>query len=201
MGKILKKKSIIVITVSSITLSIVILSTFAGFFLYATWKENEGEELYLEKLGSVLAQTYYNKIVITDLEAKISKTYPYKEKPVLKGSIENLGNSTIKHLVIKVYFLDFRNDSIYDVEFEPLKYISKKEGVVTPFIEMLIREDEVPLGENEKAEFTYSLENCPPEIGKMIENNQLKPTFVKHRINKDSWSGKLKTKILRMRFF
>lgn len=179
------------------------MTTLAGFYLYTTWKEEEGNELYLEKLGTALAQIYSKNISISTLSAQISNSYPYKGKPIMQAKIENLGNKTIKHLVLKVSFLDFKNDSLYDVEFEPLKYISKKEDLKIPFIEMLIRSEELPIKGNEKIEFTYHMEKCPEEIRDSMEKNKSKPKsmFFKYKPAKDNWSGKLKYRILRVRFF
>lgn len=179
------------------------MATLAGFFIYITWKEKESEDFYLEKLGTVQAQTHSKNIIISPLVAVIGKEHPFKNKPIIEGKIENRGNWTIKHLVLKASFLNFKNESMYDVEFSPLRYILKKENTKIPFIEMLIREEELPLKPYEKAEFTFTMENCPRDLlnAMGMDKQKFNFNFSKPKSDEKNWSGKLKYKILRLRFF
>ena len=110
---IIKRKSLVVALISSFVITIVLIVTLAGYFIYIEYKGEEFRKQYQQLLGKVKAGVYSKYITIEGLDAKIENTGALKGKPVIEGVITNKGGKDALNLAIKVGFLDKDGAVIY----------------------------------------------------------------------------------------
>ena len=69
----MKQKSVLVIILSSIVISVVILFTIFGLSLYLGWREGESAKLHKDEIALLNAKLYSQFINIHDLRAQYEK--------------------------------------------------------------------------------------------------------------------------------
>ena len=152
----LKRKSILIIAVSSFVITSVLVLTIFGFYAYLEWKEKNIRRSYRLALHELNGELFKKYVIIT-LQPKIAGEGVFQGKPVVAGTIKNTSNKSIYSLRMKVSFCDRAQrvvyvDTFYPIGAEPDSLIDRVD-TTTNF-----------LREGDSLSFTHHLKNCPPEV-------------------------------------
>ena len=188
----IKRKSLVVGLVSSIVVSLALIMTLVGYFLYLELKSKEFGRVYQDLLEGTKARVYARHLETFGLDARIENTGALKGKPIIEGAITNKGSREVINLVIKLNFLDRDSASIYELTAntqEPAlgstglthTSTSRPYGYMHPI-------DSLKPGETLK--FKKIITGCPTEIFVELREGE-KPTKSFGR-----WSGKLTSEVI-----
>lgn len=165
---IIKHRSSLVITISSVIIASVLALTIFGFYAYLEWKEKKSNRNYRLAIYDFDAELF-DKYVIVYLQARVERDGIFKGEPVIEGTIKNASNKKIYSLKMKIAFCDPEGrvlyvDTIYPVgmELEPLVNIGDIAKKTKSF-----------LLEGDSISFTYQLKSCPPRVRDYL-NSKLK---------------------------
>ena len=158
---IIKKKSILVIVLSITLITLVLITTLIGFYLYLNWKEENTKSLYLTSLYELNAKLYAKYISITSILIKIDEEEFFKGKPIIEGRIKNTSNKKIRSLKLKISLLDKDGRVLYMGLFYPLRIDSHSY-----------------LAPNDAISFKHLLKNCPKDITSYLK---MKTRFAKEK--------------------
>lgn len=158
---IVKKKSILVIILSIMLISLVLITTLIGYYLYLNWKEENTKSLYLTSLYELNAKLYAKYISITSILIKIDEEEFFKDKPIMEGHIKNTSNKKIRSLKLKISLLDKDGRVLYMDLFYPLRIDSHSY-----------------LAPNDAISFKHLLKNCPKDITSYLK---MKTRFAKEK--------------------
>lgn len=190
----LKKKSLVVATISSIVISLVLVLTLIGYLMYIELKGEEYKRSYQEILKKVNARLYSKYMDVSKLTAGIEQSGALKGKSILEGIIKNKGERNISDLIMRVRFLDKDGAIIYEVIFrpnEPPLGVSSLTRITIPYLyappKLIIK----PRG---SLPFKQILTNCPDEIVMALRERKA----VQQGANK--WSGRLISDFLSVDF-
>ncbi len=190
----IKLKSLIVIIVSSILISLVILTTIFGLSLYTGYKEGESAKRHRVKIAQLNAKLYSPLIIIEGLRAKYENKGIYKDKCLLEGTIKNDGYRTVSSVKIKVRFLSASGEAIYTEEFLPLKTPMVPRKTTIAAISLFTSGRERPLMPGKSLKFKRLLdEQKNKDIISPIKNRR-------YATNPNEWSGKFDYEITEIRF-
>jgi hypothetical protein len=155
----IKHRSSLVITISSVIIASVLALTVFGFYTYLEWKEKKSRRDYRLAIYEFDAELF-DKYIAVYLVAKIGAEGVFKSRAVIEGTIKNASDKKIYSLKMKIAFCDPEErvvyvDTIYPVgtEFESLINIG---DIAKKTKSLLLAGDSVS--------FTYQLKNCPPKI-------------------------------------
>jgi hypothetical protein len=158
---IIKKKSILVIILSILLISLVLIATLIGYYLYLNWKEENTKSAYLTSLYELNAKLYAKYISITSILIKIDEEEFFEGKPIIEGHIKNTSNKKIRSLKLKISLLDKDGRVLYMDLFYPLRIDSYSY-----------------LAPNDAISFKHLLKNCPKDITSYLK---MKTRFAKEK--------------------
>ena len=82
---IIKKKSLLVAFVSGIVISLVLVTTIAGYLLYIEMRDRNFRAVYAEAIKKMSAKAYAKQIDFFRLKAVIGKRGVFKGRPMVEG--------------------------------------------------------------------------------------------------------------------
>ncbi|MFH1996069.1 MAG: hypothetical protein ABIJ27_03615 [Candidatus Omnitrophota bacterium] len=116
----IKRKSLLVITVSSIVISLALIFSLTGYLIYLeiTVRGSRAESRRID--GILQARRYSSNISISKVSVKIEPSGALLNKPILEGRIENNGMRNVSSLILKTQFKDSQGANIYEVIFDAM---------------------------------------------------------------------------------
>ena len=190
----IKRKSFIVALVSGIIISLVLVLTLAGYFMYIELKGDKFKRDYQELLHKTKASIYSKYLDISGLDARIENSGPLRGKPVLEGIITNKGKKNISDIAIKINFVDNDNAVLYEFVMRPQEPALGYAGIAQVTIPYLYSPPRSVLKPNENITFKKIMTNCPTEIFIELKEGQ------KPRKSFGRWSGKLMPQVVSLDF-
>lgn len=191
---IIKRKSLVVALVSGLVISLVLILTLIGYFMYIEFKGEEFKRTYQELLQKAKAKVYSKYLDISGLDARIENTGPLKGKPIVGGVITNKGARTVMDLALKINFIDKDNAVLYELVLRPQEPALGQSVITPPSIPYLYTPPKAVLKSNEALTFKKIMTNCPTEVFvELREGDRPKKTFGK-------WSGKLTSQVISLEF-
>ncbi|MGB2600748.1 MAG: hypothetical protein WBD00_06840 [Candidatus Omnitrophota bacterium] len=115
-----KKKHILVILFSSLIISVVFLSTLAGYMLYIQWKKDSFALNYRDSIYKLTAELFNKDVVLSNVSFKIGDQEPFLGKPLFSGSIKNNSNKSITSILLEVYIQEPNGNVVYRGWYYPL---------------------------------------------------------------------------------
>ena len=158
----LKPRTRLVITFSSLIIASVLALTIFGFSAYLKWKKTEMRRNYKLGLYDLNAQLF-EKHINVKLEAKNAGAGIFREKPVIIGTIKNTSNKKIYSLKLKIFFYDSKERVIYVDSFYPV-------GLEFESLLKIGHATENFLREGDSLSFEHQLKNCPPRLLDYLES-------------------------------
>ena len=152
----IKKKSLLIIILSSLVISSVMALTLFGYYAHLEWKEKGARRNYRRAVYEMNAKLYGKNVSIS-LQAKIDRGDNFKDKPIVEGAIKNNTGKKISALKLKIAFYDNAQRVVYADSFYPVG--SRFERIVE-----LGDTTESFLEEGDSLSFTHLLRNCPPKV-------------------------------------
>jgi len=153
---IIKKKSILVIILSSITVAIVLVATLFGFHFYLNWEEAKNRAEYNRSVYELNAKMFSKYITISSLFLGASDDDDHADKAVIEGHIKNNSDKKIISMKLRIAIVDKDNRVLYAESLYPL--YQKGALVVSG------RESGQYLSPNDSISFKRALESCPKDI-------------------------------------
>jgi hypothetical protein len=190
----IKKKSLIVATVSGMIICCVLVLTLIGYIAYLELKNRELANRYDEMLQKVNAKFYSRQIAISDLAAVVDDSGPLKGRPVVQGVLKNKGNRDISDLLMKLRFQDMGGAVLYEAVFHPQEPALGSASLTQVPIPYISSQHMEPVMRGGELRFKKILANCPVEIC-----DRLEPSGNGSGIQR-RWGGRLEPEILSVRF-
>lgn len=191
---IMKKKSLVVIFISGLLVSLVLVLTLAGYAVYIQLKDEESRIIYSETLRKINARFYSKQIGVTNIGANIERKGPLEGKPVVQGNIRNSSGRSIKDMLLEINFLDKDDAVIYTVIFRPQEPPLGSGILSKVSIPYLNRPAGNVISPGANLPFKRILSGCPEEILTVLANNSKQDT------TKSRWIGDFGYKILSLDF-
>jgi len=188
----LKKKSVLVVFLSSALVSLVLVLTLIGYVFYLEWKDKESDLSYRYLLNRINAKLYVKYVDVSRLNAKIEGTGPLKGNPIVEGLITNKTGRDILDLLLKVKFLDKDGAVIYEVIFHPQDPAFGQANLMSVSIPYIYRPSRVIIKSGGSLPFKKILEHCPQGIQAELASGS------KNSDNK--WPGKFVSEIISVEF-
>lgn len=190
----IKRKSLIVALVSGVVISLVLILTLIGCFVYIEFKAEEFKRTYQELLRKAKAVVYSKHLEISGLDARIEYTGPLKGKPVIEGTVANKGSRAVTELTLKINFTDKDNAVIYETILRPQEPSLGSSGLAPISIPYLYTPPKTALKPKEALRFKKILAGCPTEIFmELRDSDKPKKSFGK-------WSGSLTSQVVSLDF-
>lgn len=190
----IKRKSLIVALVSGIIISLVLILTLIGYFMYIEFRGEELKRAYQDLLQKAKAKVYSKYIDITMLDARIENTGPLKGKPIVEGAVTNKGKRPVADLVIKINFMDNDNVVLYELTLHPQEPVFEASGIAQVVIPYLYNFPRSIIKPNETVTFKKIMTKCPTEVFvELREGRQYRKSFGK-------WPGKLTSQVISLDF-
>lgn len=191
----IKKKSLIVVFISSVVICGALVLTLLGYVIYIELKDEESKSYYQNLLQKLNTKIYAKHLEVSKLNAKIEEGGPLKGKAVVEGLIKNCGNKSIKDSLVKMKFLDNDGAVIYEIVFHPQEPSLGTGSLTQLAIPYLYTPSRVIIKPNDSLHFKKILSNCPDEIRMDLQKKV--GGFVKGAAK---WSGNLDFEILFLDF-
>ena len=160
----IKRKNVLVGTLSSLIIAIVFVSTLAGYSLYIQFVKDSFALRYRSSIYKLTADLFSKDIQLSNLNIRTGGAGLTVQAPVVEGSVRNNSNKTITSMLIEVSFL--RNDGtvVYNDWIFPLgdQPEEKFTGRVAAFSGMNKTSNVLLSGEG--LSFRHLLRNCPKDI-------------------------------------
>ena len=169
-----KKKSILVIVLSSAIISFVLIITLIGFYIYLNWKEENNKSAYLNSLYELNAELYSKHVPIYSLLIKLDDDDLFKDKVIVEGQIKNKSNKKILSIKLKISLFDKYGRVLYVDSFYPLKSGS--------YLGLITEETGNYLLPDDSISFKHLLRNCPKDIYIYLK---MRTRFAKEKIKKE----------------
>lgn len=166
----IKKKSIIVITLSSIIISLVLILTVIGFYLYLCLKERDASDQYLKSLSEINAKIYSKYIAVSPLVIKIDEEGIFEGEPIVEANINNQSEKKIKSFKLKLSIFDRDRKVLYLDTFYPIRPES--------YFGVVANDTGNYLAPGDTLSFKHILKNCPKEIESYLK---IKSRFAKKK--------------------
>lgn len=155
----IKNRSSLVITISSVIITLALALTIFGFYAYLEWKEKKLRRNYRLAVYDSDAELF-EKYIMVYLRAKVEAGNAPGGQPLIEGTIKNTSNKKVYSIKMKIAFCDPEGrvvyvDTIYPIGlgFESFVNIGDITQKTRSFIP-----------EGGAMSFTYLLKNCPPEV-------------------------------------
>jgi len=162
---IIKKKSILVIIISSALISVVFVMTLIGLFLYFDWMEQNERDQYLKTLYELNAGLFEKYLSFESLIVKIGSSGYFEGKPVVEGTIQNRSNKKILSIKVKLSLVNQDKKVIYVESFYPLW--SKT------YVPLLSKKTGTYLSPSDSISFKHILGNCPRNVVSYLKEKNL----------------------------
>ncbi len=169
---IIKRKSLLVILLSTAVISFVLIITLIGFYLFLSWQQETDEYAYKSQISDLNAAIYDTHIYIKGISARIDTDGLFKNKPVVQGRISNKTNKNIISLELRINFEDQKGRVIFMDKFFPV-YNDFGVGIIA-------EKTGNYLAPGDSISFKHLLENCPKQI---LEHLKKQAVFVKDNKN------------------
>src|SRR3989338_2389949 len=104
----IKKKSFLVVVLSSIVIFSVLIFTLIGYYMYIELRARDDEKIAqdaIKKIGSRILSKY---VAASGLSCALEASGAMKGRVVLKGSLINRSRRDLYNIVLKVKFIDAR---------------------------------------------------------------------------------------------
>jgi len=164
---ILKKKSILVILLSCIIISLVLVATLIGSYIYLNWEGDTRFERYTTDLNRANADLYAKDNPVSKLHVKIGDRGYFVGKPIVEGCITNGTKKKILFLKIKISIIDKDNKVLYMENLYPLQAYS--------YLSPLSQETDNYLAPKDSISFKHILKHCPRHVIKYLSDKSVSP--------------------------
>lgn len=172
----MKKKHFPVIIFSSVIVTVVFLSTLAGYIGYTQYKKDVITSNYRNSIYELTADIFRGDISVYNVVLKKSEGKP--PFPVFEGVIKNNSVKTFSSILLEISFVDPEGRVLYKEWFHP---IGEKHFDSPFFFPASSRVgDNLPPGET--VSFAHGMRNCPPEI---LDRVSMKRGFARADASKD----------------
>ncbi|NQT06768.1 MAG: hypothetical protein HQ575_04425 [Candidatus Omnitrophica bacterium] len=190
----IKFKSLIVIILSSILISLVILLTILGLSLFIGWKEGESARRHMDIVSQQNAQSYGQLISIHNLQAVQENKGPHEGKYLLQGTIKNSGYRTVSSVSLLVDFLNSGGDTVYNENLLPLKAPAMPRTATIAALSLFTSGKESPLLPGKNTRFKCVLnEQRNKDVVSPIKSKRF-------ATNPNEWSGKFDYRVTKVKF-
>ena len=166
----IKRKSILVIFLSSTIIALVLVMTLVGFYLYLNWTLENDKNLYKNALYELTAKLFEKYISVADIVLKIESEGQLEGEPVVEGHIVNKTNKKVLSIKMKVSVSDNDSRVLYTESFYPLGQ--------SQYLAVIKKETGNYLAPNDAISFKHLLKNCPKEI---LTYLRMKTRFAKEK--------------------
>jgi len=166
----IKKKSILVIILSTTLISLVFVITLFGFYLYLNWKAENNKLSYRTTLSELNARLYEKYVSVASVLLKIDSEGIFKGNPVVEGHITNRSSKKITSLKLRVSILDNENRVLYRESFYPLRR--------EPYLSVISKGTGNYLAPDDSISFKHLLKNCPKDV---LTYLKMKTRFAKEK--------------------
>jgi len=156
MMRMIKRKSLIVIFMSSLLISLVLVVTLLGTYLYLTIKEDDNQTKYRESLYEFNARLYEKYVYVTSVVLKIGTKERFRNKPIIEGRISNKSNKTIVSIQLVASLTDKNGRTIYEESFLPLR--------PDAYLTVIPKRSGSYLAPNDTVSFIHIMKRCPGEV-------------------------------------
>lgn len=163
----LKRKSTLVVWVSSLIIGTVLTLTVFGFYVYLGWRGNNSERLYklaLYDLHGIL----FAKYIVVGLQSKIDTDGIFEGSPMVSGTIKNISNKKIYSMKLKIVFSDTEGRAVYVDTFYPIglefEHLTNIQGIAKKTKSFLL--------ENDSISFKRRLKNLPKAVYDFLRAKQ-----------------------------
>ncbi len=193
----IKRKSLIVVVLSTIVISTVLACTLIGYYMYLELKEREDERACSNSIKKLEAKIFSKYVDIKGLSYGIEPSGPLKGKPTIKGIIKNRSTRQLYNIILKVKFLDEDGASIYEVIFQPQEPVFgiNQLGVMTKAY-LTGPQKNMVLEANYSIAFKRTVPNCPKELLQASGSSKRAKSGPAPSKKIGRWSGRLTAEVI-----
>jgi len=181
----IKPKHMPVVIFSSIIITVVIISTLAGYEVYLKWKEDTFGVSYRDSIEKLTAEMLRQNIEIYGVNGRFAPGTLSMKIPILEGKIKNNLKKTINSLTVEIAVSKTDGVVLYKDWFQPIG--DEKLSAGSPFFSS-IKQTKEALKPGEILQFRYIFKNCPYETLSQICTDS--------QFSKDTTSKKVKVDLL-----
>jgi len=191
---VIKRKSLVVILISSLVISAVLVLTIIGFSLYLGWKGKDLSKTHSLEIAGLNASLYGQHINVSGLSAKKGREGIYKDKFLIEGAIKNTGFRTVGSLMLQVDFLNASHEIIRSETFKPLASSLPPSKTSIAALSIFVSGKELPLAPGKSVVFKHILSS-------QKDKDVISPIkFKRYATNPNEWSGKFGHRITMVKF-
>ncbi|MBD3379266.1 MAG: hypothetical protein GF408_02270 [Candidatus Omnitrophica bacterium] len=167
-----KRKYISVVIFSCLIIAVVFISTIAGYSLYIQWKEDSLALAYRKSIFEITGQIFRDRILISNVRARIPSSGPMAGLPMLEGEIKNTTDKTISSVLLEVSFVKKNGKVLYKDRVYPL---DENDGRQHAYISGT-KTTGALLKPQGYLEFRHLMRNCPQEV---LDHLSVKENFAR----------------------
>lgn len=156
---VIKGKSPLIITISSLVIACALALTVFGFYAYLEWKAKNTKRNYRLSAYDLDAHLFA-KYIALELKPKLDMQDAPTGAPIIEGTVKNTSRKKIYSLKIKIAFVDPSGEVLYVDTLCPVGV--DLESPVN--LGDMTRKTRNFLLEGDSVSFTYRLKNCPPKV-------------------------------------
>lgn len=190
----IKKKSLIVAAVSGFIICCVLVLTLVGYIAYLELKDSDLKNIYNVTLDKINARIYSRHLDVSDLGVYIEAYGPLKGKPVLSGSVKNIGYRDVSDVLLRVKLTDNDGAVLYEVVFHPQEPSLGYSGLSHISIPYLSGAQRPAIKRGASLQFKKVILNCPDGILSELNRISLNPQ------SREKWNGRIAPEILSVSF-
>jgi len=191
----IKRKSLIVVALSTIVITAALTSTLIGYYMYLELKGREDERASSEAIKRLQAKIFSKYVDIVGLSYGIEASGPLKGKPTIKGVVANRSTRRLYNVILKVKFLDKDGAPMYEVIFQPQEPAFRIDQLGAMTKAYLTGPKKNYLEADSSSAFKRVIPNCPKELLKGADSGKRPKNFpASKRLGR--WSGRLIAEVI-----
>jgi len=152
----IKKKSIIVIILSTMLISLVLIITLVGYYLYLNWQEENDRLTYCDSLYELNAKLFSKYVDVSYVNLKMDTEGVFKGNPVVEGRITNRSDKKLLSIKLRIAVKDKEDRVLYTESFYPLQK--------STYVPILTEGTGQFLSPGDSISFSHILKNCPRQV-------------------------------------
>ncbi|MFC1577053.1 hypothetical protein ACFL3N_01800 [Candidatus Omnitrophota bacterium] len=188
----IKKKSLLVISLSCVVIGLALIFTLAGFLTHIELRRRSSESEYRRIKGILQAKVYSEMIRISGLTARIESAGPLNGKPIVEGKIDNGSIKNISSMILKIKFRDSEGADIYEITLDALSPSLGSKNFASAAI-AYFQGASNRLPKHSAKFFKMILQKCPKEISDTLSKQAASGAA-------RQWPGTLDFEILSVQF-
>ena len=162
---IIKKKHILVAFFSSLIISVVLMTTVAGYGIYVQWKKDIFAARYNHSIYELTAELFSSEIMLYNVKVEMGDKKLFSGIPIMEGSLKNNSAKTVTSVLIEVVFFEHNGNVLYKDWFYPLGRRNSR----APSVVFGSGSTQNVLLPGEGISFKHLLKGCPPGVSEYLD--------------------------------